>query len=93
MLETGLLALTKEQGNMRDVERVVCVSMQLLDSKFLGYWVLETVLLALTKEQVMMRDVGRVVLCVHAVVGQQVFGLLGVGDSAVGLDQGGGEYE
>ena len=75
MLETGLLALTKEQGNMRDVERVV------------------TVLLALTKEQVMMRDVGRVVLCVHAVVGQQVFGLLGVGDSAVGLDQGGGEYE
>ena len=67
--------------------------MQLLDSKFMGYWVLETVLWALYKEQVNMRAVVSVELRVHAVVGQQVFGLLGVGDSAVGLDQGGGEYE
>ena len=66
--------------------------MQLLDSMFLGYWVLETVLLGLTKEQVMMRDVGRVVLRVFAVVEQQVLGLLGAGDSAVGLDQGGCEH-
>ena len=68
------------------------MSMQLLDSMFLGYWVLETVLLGLTKEQVMMRDVGRVVLRVFAVVEQQVLGLLGAGDSAVGLDQGGCEH-
>ena len=66
---------------------------QLLYSKFMGYWVLETVLLALSMEQVNTRDVGRVELRVHAVVGQQVLGLLGVGDSAVGPDLGLGEHE
>ena len=40
-----------------------------------------------------MSDVGRVELRVHAVVGQQVHGLLGVGDSAVGSVQGAGEHE
>ena len=67
--------------------------MQLLDSKFMGYWVLETVLWALYKEQVNMRAVVRVELRVHAVVGQQVLGLLGVGDSDVVPDQGAGEHE
>ena len=66
---------------------------QLLYSKFMGYWVLETVLLALSMEQVNTRDVGRVELRVHAVVGQQVLGLLGVGDSAVGPELGLGEHE
>ena len=40
-----------------------------------------------------MRDVGRVVLHGCAVVGQQVIGLLGVEDCAVGPDQGAGEHE
>ena len=69
------------------------MAVQLLDSKFLGYWVLETVMLSLTKVQVNMRDVGRVEMCVHAVVGHQGLGLLGDGDSVVGPDQGADEYE
>ena len=48
-------------------------------------------LLALTKEQMSMREVERVVLCVYAVVGQHVIGLLGVEDSAVGLVHGSGD--
>ena len=67
--------------------------MQLLGIKFLGYLVLETVMLFLTKVQVNMRAVGRVELRVHAVVGQQVLGLLGVGDSDVVPGQGPGEEE
>ena len=69
------------------------MSLQLLDSKFLGYWGFVTVMLSLTKVQMNMREVGRVELCVHAVVGKQVLGLLGVGDSAVVPDQGAGEHE
>ena len=40
-----------------------------------------------------MRDVGRVVLCGCAAVEQQVLGLMGIGDCAVGPDQGAGEHE
>ena len=62
--------------------------MQLLDSKFRGYWVLVTVMLSLTKVLVNMRVVGS---CVSMqLFGQQVLGLLGAGDSVVG---GGGHVD